>query len=142
MCVTSVRKINMLDLTPLEKALTRLERAIERAKKSPQDEEIRDSVIQRFEYSYELSWKMLKRQLEIDSPVPTSIDAMDFKTMIRESAQRGLLKNPEAWFEYRRQRNITSHAYDEKKAMSVYETALIFIQDAKILLQNLKQKNV
>jgi len=130
----------MLDLTSLEKALTSLERAIERAKKNPQDEEVRDSVIQRFEYSYELSWKMLKRQLEIDSPVPASIDAMDFKSMIRESAQRGLLENPEAWFEYRRQRNITSRAYDEKKAIRVYETALIFVQDAKILLQNLKHK--
>lgn len=132
----------MLDLTSLEKALNSLERAIERAKTVPHDEEIRDSVIQRFEYSYELSWKMLKRQLEIDSPTPASIDAMDFKNMIRESAQRGLLTNPEAWFEYRRQRNITSHAYDDQKAIRVYETALIFLQDAKILLQNLKQKNV
>ncbi len=132
----------MLDLTSLEKALTSLERAIERSRKVPEDEEIRDSVIQRFEYSYELSWKMLKRQLEMDSPTPAIIDAMDFKNMIRESAQRGFLENPEAWFEYRRQRNITSHAYDEKKAIRVYETALLFVQDAKKLLQHLKQKNV
>jgi nucleotidyltransferase substrate binding protein (TIGR01987 family) len=132
----------MLDLTSLEKALKNLERAIERSKKEPQDEEVRDSVIQRFEYSYELSWKMLKRQLEIDLPTPSSIDAMSFKEMIREAAERHLIDKPEAWFEYRRQRNITSHAYDENKAIHVYESALIFIQDAKILLQNLKQKNV
>lgn len=131
----------MLDLTSLEKALNSLERAVERSQKIPEDEEVRDSVIQRFEYTYELSWKMLKRQLQIDSQTPVSIDAMGFKEMIREGAERGLISNPEAWFAYRRQRNVTSHAYNETKAVSVYETAVNFIQDAKALLQNLKQRN-
>lgn len=131
----------MLDLTSLEKALNSLERSIERSQREPNDEEVRDCVIQRFEYSYELSWKMLKRQLEIDSQTPVSIDAMGFKDMIREGAERSLINNPEAWFEYRRQRNITSHTYDETKAVSVYQTAVIFIQDAKALLQKLKQRN-
>jgi len=131
----------MLDLTSLEKALKSLERAIKRSQGVPDDDEVRDSVIQRFEYTYELSWKMLKRQLEIDSQTPASIDAMGFKEMIREAAERSLINNPEAWFEYRRQRNIISHAYDENKAVIVYETALIFLQDVKVLLQNLKQRN-
>ncbi len=132
----------MLDLSSLEKALTRLEYAVERSQKVPLDEEVRDSVIQRFEYSYELCWKMLKRQLEIDSQTPASIDAMGFKEMIREGAERGLIDNPEVWFEYRRQRNITSHVYNETKAISVYKTALVFLQDAKRLLQKLKQRNL
>jgi len=131
----------MLDLSSLEKALISLEYAIERSQKVPLDEELRDSVIQRFEYSYELSWKMLKRQLEIDSQTPASVDTMGFKEMIREGSERGLINNPEAWFEYRRQRNIITHVYNEIKAISVYETALIFIQDGKLLLQNLKQRN-
>jgi nucleotidyltransferase substrate binding protein (TIGR01987 family) len=132
----------MLELTSLEKALSSLEQAIARSQRQPTDEEVRDSVIQRFEYSYELSWKMLKRQLEMDSPTPVSIDAMSFKEMIREAAERGLINNPESWFEYRRQRNLTSHTYNETKARQVYQTALLFIQDAKTLLQNLKQRNV
>lgn len=132
----------MLELTSLEKALSSLEQAIARSQRQPTDEEVRDSVIQRFEYSYELSWKMLKRQLEMDSPTPVSIDAMSFKEMIREAAERGLINNPESWFEYRRQRNLTSHTYNETKARQVYQTALVFIQDAKTLLQNLKQRNV
>jgi nucleotidyltransferase substrate binding protein (TIGR01987 family) len=131
----------MLDLSSLEKALDSLEHAIKRSKTEPEDKEVRDSVIQRFEYSYELSWKMMKRQLEIDSPTPVSIDAMGFKDMIREAAERNLINNPEAWFEYRRQRNITAHTYNEAKAVQVYEAAISFIQDAKMLLQNLQQKN-
>jgi len=48
-------KNNVLDLTSLEKALSNLERAIIRSQREPTDQEVRDSVIQRFEYSYELS---------------------------------------------------------------------------------------
>ena len=54
-----------LDLTSLKKALTSLQKAIERYGLEPEDEEVRDSVIQRFEYSYELCWKMLSKQLQL-----------------------------------------------------------------------------
>ncbi len=131
----------LLDLTNLEKALLSLEKAICRTQKEPNDEELRDSVIQRFEYSYELSWKMLKRRLEIDLPTPSNIDLMGFKELIREGAERGFIENPESWFEYRHQRNITAHTYNELKAQQVYQTALIFIKDANNLLQQLKQRN-
>lgn len=129
-----------LDLTSFEKALARLKKGIARAQAVPQDEELRDSVIQRFEYTYELSWKMLKRQLESTSPTPVEIDALEFKDLIREGATQGFIANPEAWFEYRRQRNATSHAYDEKKAVQVYQTALRFVADAQELLEKLKQR--
>ncbi len=131
----------LLDLTNLEKALLNLKKAICRTQQEPNDEELRDSVIQRFEYSYELSWKMLKRRLEIDLPTPSNIDLMGFKELIREGAERGFIENPESWFEYRHQRNITAHTYHELKAKQVYQTALLFIEDANNLLQQLKQRN-
>ena len=53
-----------LDLTSLEKALTSLQKAIERYGREPEDEEVRDSVIQRFETIYELCWKMLSKELQ------------------------------------------------------------------------------
>ncbi|OUD13329.1 nucleotidyltransferase substrate binding protein [Thioflexithrix psekupsensis] len=61
--------------------------------------------------------------------------------MMRAAAERDLISDPEAWFEYRRQRNITAHTYDETKAIQVYKTAVLFIDDAKQLLQNLQQRN-
>ena len=127
-----------LNISSLEKAIASLEKAILRAKKNPVDEEVRDSVIQRFEYTYELCWKMLRRRLELDSPSPTTISSLGFKDLIREGAQFGLIQNPEAWFEYRRQRNITSHTYHEEKAISVYQTALVFLEDAQKLLSALQ----
>lgn len=128
----------MIDLTSLESALKSLDKASKRSMKSPEDEEVRDAVIQRFEYCYELSWKMLKRRLKADAASPEEIDRMSFKELIREGAVRGFVENPEKWFEYREQRNITSHIYDKKKAESVYKTALKFLPDAQKLLDQLK----
>lgn len=129
-----------LDFSALTKALTSLERAVTRAAGAVGDEELRDAVIQRFEYSYELCWKMLKRQLESEAPNPAEIDTFSFKQLIREGAEKQLLTHPEQWFAYREQHNITSHTYDQKKAQSVYETAQQFLPDAQQLLAKLSER--
>ena len=43
-----------LDFTPLESALKSLKEAVRRSEEAPADDVIRDAVIQRFEYTYEL----------------------------------------------------------------------------------------
>ena len=65
-----------LDLTSLDKALSSLQKATERYGREPEDEEVRDSVIQRFEYSYELCWKMLSKELQQRTPSPSQTQAM------------------------------------------------------------------
>ena len=60
-----------LDLTSLEKALTSLHKAIERYGREPEDEELRDSVIQRFGTSDELCWKMHSNELQQRTPSPS-----------------------------------------------------------------------
>jgi len=89
--------LQSLDLTPLQKVLDSLLFAIERTEREQPDDMLRDSVIQRFECAYELCWKMLKRRLEMDVPSPASIDAMSFREMIREGAERGNIADPLAW---------------------------------------------
>jgi len=130
-----------LDLTPLKKALGSLLLAIERTERERSDDMLRDSVIQRFEYTYELCWKMLKRRLEMDVPSPEFIDGMSFREMIREGAERGMIDNPLAWFEYRQKRNLTTHTYDEAVAKDVYLAAVAFASDAEALLAALMQRN-
>jgi nucleotidyltransferase substrate binding protein (TIGR01987 family) len=130
-----------LDLTPLQKAMDSLASAIERTEREQPDDMLRDSVIQRFEYTYELCWKMLKRRLKLDVPSPEAIDEMSFREMIREGAERGLIDDPLAWFNYREKRNLTSHIYDEEIAQDVYQSALAFLTDAKNLLAALKKRN-
>lgn len=131
-----------LDLSPLGKAIYSLERAIIRAKQDELDEELRDAVIQRFEYTYELCWKMLKRQIEAEAASPTTIDQLSFRDLLREAAEKGFIDNPEIWFVYREQRNITSHTYDEEKAEQVRATAYEFINAAKKLFTKLQLKQI
>ena len=130
-----------LDLTPLQKALKSLLFAIARTKREAGDDMLRDSVIQRFEYTYELCWKMLKRRLEMDAPSPEAIDAMSYRDMIREGAERGLIDEPVAWFDYRQKRNLTTHTYNEDVAQEVYQSAVAFAAHAQKLLAALEQRN-
>ena len=139
----------MIDLSSLDKAVDSLGRAIAvseaqiatRAGDRNLRETIRAGVIQNFEFSYELCWKMLKRQLEQTSPSSSSIDQMSFRDLIRTGAERGLVEDPKRWFDYRNQRNITLHTYDDAKAEAVYATAVAFVHDARDLLTKLKARN-
>jgi len=69
----------MIILTTFEKALLSLEKALEQ----PKNEFIRDSVIQRFEYTYELAWKMLRRFLVAD------VGSEALAPLTRKNDQRG-----------------------------------------------------
>ncbi|GAB4119779.1 MAG: HI0074 family nucleotidyltransferase substrate-binding subunit [Sideroxydans sp.] len=129
-----------LDLSSLEKALASLGRALVRAQAAPADEELRDATIQRFEFSFELAWKMLKRRLELDLPSTAELDGMNYRTLIRVGAEQGLLDDVSAWLIYRDKRNLTSHTYDEKKAQEVYAVIPAFAAHAADLLKRLQAK--
>ena len=141
--------MNKLDTSSLEKALDSLRRSIDISKKylldpsTPADlrQTLQAGVIQHFEFCYELSWKMLKRQIEKESPVSSAVDAFSFQELIRDGAERQLIIHAENWLIYRHQRNITSHTYQEEKAESVYQTAIEFYPDAVELLKAIKARN-
>jgi len=66
---------------------------------------------------------------------------MSFREMIREGAERGLIDDPRAWFNYREKRNLTSHTCDEKVTQDVYRAAIAFVTDAGSLLAALQRRN-
>ncbi len=129
----------MIDLTPFEKALKTLDEIIIRYEKEKNDNAIRDAVIQRFEYTYSLSIKMLTRFLHsqaIELP-----DTLTFNETIRKANQMGLLlSNLEKWTDYRQKRNQTSHTYEETIANSVVSIVADFQKDAEYLLNELKKR--
>ena len=130
-----------LDFSSYEKALASLQRVLERSRTVPDDEDIRDACIQRFEYTYELAYKMLKRQLEQELPSSEELDHLPFKELIRVGAERGLIADPQRWFDYRDKRNITSHTYDQDKARDVFGALPSFAMDAAELLTRLKARH-
>ena len=93
------------------KALTQLERAAAR----PKDEFIRDSVIQRFEFTHELAWKMLKLKLEDEGLIVKTP-----KETMQEALQAGLIEDGNLWSDMQKMRNLTSHTYREQLAEEVY----------------------
>lgn len=136
-----------LNLIALEQAIARLQEAVEfahsdLAKNDPRlFQQFRNSVIQCFEFTYEICWKMIERSLKSQLPTPVENAKIGFNELIRSAAQYGLIDDPKAWMEYRRARNITSHTYNDNLAQEVYEIASSFLATAKQLLKNLKVKH-
>lgn len=132
----------LLDFTSFENALQRFSEALQAYNSAPQNTLYRDACIQRFEFSYELSHKMLKRYLEMTSTNPKEIDSLAFQDLIRSGNEQGLLRHDwKRWKEYRHARSITSHTYDENKAMEIVAILPDFLLEAQALLKALKERN-
>jgi nucleotidyltransferase substrate binding protein (TIGR01987 family) len=133
-----------IDYTPLEKAIGQLEVSLQYATSvmAQQDaglfEQLRNSVIQCFEFTYELSHKMLKRHIEENSASTAGLDIQSFQNLIRAGNERQLLRSDwRQWKAYRQARNESSHTYDLDKAEQVYQIAPDFLLEAKYLYQQL-----
>lgn len=130
-----------LDISPLSNAVDRLAEGLARYSRDTSDDQIRDGLIQRFEFTYELSHKMLKRYLESISPSPETIDQMPFADLIRLGREQGLVRSEwKAWREFRDIRNITSHTYDLKKALVVVQAIPDFLAEAQHLRDRLHDR--
>jgi nucleotidyltransferase substrate binding protein (TIGR01987 family) len=121
-----------ISLDPLENALVQLERALAQ----PKDEFVRDSVIQRFEFTFELSWRTMQRFIELDRPLPDT----STKTILRESLAQGLISDIDQWFEFQKYRNMTSHIYSQEVAEMIYDKIVQFPRLCRKLIDVLKAK--
>lgn len=98
-----------------------------------------ERAIQRFEFTYEISHKMLKRYLEFVSPTPEQYDDMAFPDLIRSGNEQGLLLGDwPVWHKYREMRSKTIHTYDEDTALIVVEGIPRFLEEARYLRDRLQ----
>lgn len=79
----------------------------------------REGVIQRFEYTFELSWKLLKDKLDHDGVVLPTITP---RAVIREAFQSKLIDDCETWLKMLTDRTLMSHTYDFEKFEAVILT--------------------
>jgi len=137
-----------LDYNPLAHAIQQLEKSLEYAN-SPMAqadsglfEQFRNSAIQCFEFTYELSHKMLKHYLEKTAANPEEIDLGSFQNLIRTGNEKGLLRSDWLrWKDYRQARMNGSHAYDPEKAEAVYAQISDFLLEAQYLYLQLLERN-
>lgn len=98
-------------------------------------------AIQKFEFVYELSLKMMKRQLKLMAIAEDLVEPDHFRDILRDAAKFGLIQDIDAWVSYRQMRNITSHTYDQDKAMAIYSRISDFLVSSGYLLAQLDKWN-
>ncbi len=117
-----------LNIKEYSKAVSRLEEALAQKK----NDFIRDSVIQRFEFSVELAWKTARKAMGTSTNTP--------KDVVREMAQSAYIDDVEKWLKAIDMRNLSSHTYKEDLAEQVYKFASFFIGELKALVAKLEKK--
>jgi nucleotidyltransferase substrate binding protein (TIGR01987 family) len=130
-----------LDTTSLGNAVRRLREGLARCEREPSDEQIRDGLIQRFEFTYELSHKMLRRYLKEVAASPEEIERMAFADLIRAGNSQGLLQSDwPTWRRFREMRARTSHTYDAKVALQVASAIPAFLEEIEHLYAELRRR--
>ncbi len=137
-----------LDLSSLENAIAQLEDSLalcgsDIVRQYPViKNQMRAGAIQAFEFTYELSVRMIKRYLEQVSPNPSEVDRLPFRNLIRQAWQQGLLlSSVDAWMMYRAQRGATSHTYNNDRAEGIFQAIPQFLEEARYLLRELQERN-
>lgn len=115
---TDIRWVQRLD--NYDKAVTRLDSAVsivsrEQYLSGEVSDLLKEGLIQRFEYTQELAWKVLKDYEEYQG----FTDIQGSRDAIRKAFQIGLVSD-RAWMDTISSRNITSHCYDEEEFNMVY----------------------
>jgi len=114
----------------LKAALARLKEGVSTAK----TELDRDGVIQRFEFTFELVWKVIKefgtyKGVEVASP----------RDSFRVAGELGIVDNPTIWFDFLKDRNLSTHLYSEKDAQDIFSHIPSFITETETLISKIEQ---
>lgn len=98
-----------------QKALNRLKEVVDKTDRDSLSELEKEGVIQRFEYTFELSWKTLQDLLfhkgysDVKGPNP----------VLAQSFKDGYITDHDGWRTMKKGRETTSHTYNEGDAANV-----------------------
>lgn len=117
-------------LADLKSALVRLKEGVAAAK----TELDRDGVIQRFEFTFELVWKVIQefgtyKGVEVVSP----------RDSFRVAAELGIIDSPTIWFDFLKDRNLSTHVYSEKDAADIFSHIPSFATETEKLISKIEQ---
>jgi len=75
-----------------------------------------DGAIQRFEFTFELAWKLARAMLSYNG-----IEADSPRLVIKEAFRMKIFADGQGWIDMLEDRNKTSHIYDERTAREIYK---------------------
>ena len=105
-----------------EQRRQQFQRALQRLREAlamPYSEVVRDGVIQRFEFTFELLWKTLQVYLQ-----HLGYEASSPRRVLREAFEAGIIPSDtegDGWMAMLDDRNLTSHIYEESLAEAIYQ---------------------
>ncbi len=107
-------------LDSYHKALARLAEIVGASKKRALNEFERDGLVQRFEFTHELSWKLMKAYAEYQGfdGIGGSRDAT------RKAFEMSLISDGQSWMDMIKSRNETSHNYDGSMADDIVDSII------------------
>ncbi|EGN57737.1 nucleotidyltransferase [Hallella multisaccharivorax DSM 17128] len=108
-------------LATFRKALARLGEVVELHRTRPLTALEKDGMVQRFEYTQELAWKVLKNYLEYQGEIRLG----GSRDTIRQAFAMGIIANTDPWFDMLESRNETSHVYDEDTEEDVIDKIMV-----------------
>jgi len=118
----------MNKLADLKLALLKLKEGISQAK----DDLDQDGVIQRFEFTFELTWKTIQEYARL-----SGLEVVSPKDSFRVAADLKLINNPEEWFGFLKDRNETVHLYDESRVKEIFSRIPKFVKEVEALIAKL-----
>ena len=95
------------------RALGRLQSALE--KELDDDDIYLDATIQRFEFCFELAWKLMKLILDYEG-----VEVSSPRASIREGWKKGMITDSESWLDMQEKRKLSMRIYNESTALEVY----------------------
>jgi nucleotidyltransferase substrate binding protein (TIGR01987 family) len=103
-----------------DRALNTLEFAVELSGERPLSDLEAEGLIQRFEFTFELAWKLLKDYLkEIGFP-----DIGGPREVIRRAFAEGIISDGVLWMDMLKHRNLSTHVYDEEVAQTISSSVI------------------
>lgn len=94
----------------------------------------KDATIQRFEFSFELIWKMLQTYVR-----DQGIEVFAPRNVFREAHRLNVIDNLNVWFAYLQARNSTTHVYNEQMADEIYMQAKTFVSAANTVIEKVME---
>ncbi len=113
------------------KAFSQLDSAVQLCQARELSDLEKQGMIQAFEYTYELSWNMIRDYFRWQG----NVGIAGSRDAIREAFANGLIEDGDGWMRMLKDRNRTSHTYNEETAKEILRNILEHYHPLFVALQ-------
>ena len=129
------------DIMPFERAIERLREGLAIYQANTTDTLMRDGLLRRFDFSYNVGCKALKRYLKYAAASSDHIDLMGFPNLIRTANEQALLLGDwPRWRGFRDTLRKRNYFFDDEVANEAAACVPLFLEEAIYLRDRLRER--